>query len=51
MFVIGIFAVAISLAAFLIIPLDQSHDTDRRVDWLGAVTVTAGFSLLCFGIT
>jgi len=51
MFVIGMFAIVITIAAFLIVPPDQSYANDTRVDWLGAVTVTAGFSLLCFGIT
>ena len=39
------------ITGMLFIPFDRGHSRDRRVDWLGAMAVTAAQILLTLALT
>jgi MFS family permease len=52
MWIIGIFQALTAVGAFLVIPWDKRRRSpDQRIDFAGAILVTSGLVLFCFGLT
>jgi hypothetical protein len=51
MWILGGLAAIIFAVAFYVIPTDAPRPADRRIDWVGAVLVTAGLIGLQFAIS
>jgi MFS family permease len=52
MWIIGIFLGVISILSFFLIPNDPPRSGPRdKIDWIGAVLITSGLVLFCFGLT
>ncbi|WWC90113.1 uncharacterized protein L201_005046 [Kwoniella dendrophila CBS 6074] len=42
---------AASIAAYMVIPWDKSHTSDKSIDWIGAMLVTSGLVLIQYVIS
>ena len=52
MWIFGIFQVLVAVASILVIPEDTKRsESGQKIDWAGALLVTLGLVLLCFGLT
>ena len=52
MWIIGIFETVMAVTAVLLIPKDNKRlGPKETIDWAGAVLVTSGLVLFCFGLT
>jgi hypothetical protein len=39
------------IVGFIAIPVDKPHTVKRKIDWLGAITITCSQLLLCLALT